>query len=534
MSNVLTRGRLSHSFSNSDQDAFENAIIRVGTDFQADLPLFNGEPSPSVFNQPDRGVALWLPIPGSLHNQLEEFLNTATEKYGYSEEQALALLTWHKTDFDHALADLCNFSPIKYEWTISERRIFFISVDYYNKQFHQIKKLFPNRTVNELILFYYLNKRNQQTLHEMGLYGPKWSSLYRRGYLIPGILPPPDTVPVKTLTSNHKKYTIDLDTNDPVDAEIKRYFDTLHDCVLLPESEESNQDTEPGGGGGGGTSSMQSDSEAEVRTPSSSAVAANIEGSEQILDYEQNKVRKDSNGPGRRRRKQYGAGGKTRSTTSGFILSQSSLNLLPDDFNPTNRLSVRKHARFEEEIAAVTSAAITSSNSGQLRENNKKLVEIHTGINPGVRSSRRGILFATTPHTIRPTLPPGVYHSHKQFLRVCHYTADQYNQEIDQLNSTLQTLCKQVDDGNELAQRETQLLNGITSLRPPSLPIDPYWSPVDIQLACHAIGKLGRDYEGIAECLLNKTPSMVATLIETHGQHLNLNQLASMAPIIIL
>ncbi|RTG83154.1 uncharacterized protein DC041_0005608 [Schistosoma bovis] len=63
---------------------------------------------------------------------------------------------------------------------------------------------------------------------------------------------------------------------------------------------------------------------------------------------------------------------------------------------------------------------------------------------------------------------------------------------------------------------------------------DPYWSPVDIQLACHAIGKLGRDYEGIAECLLNKTPSMVATLIETHGQHLNLNQLASMAPIIIL
>uniref|UniRef100_A0A3Q0KGZ1 Putative rest corepressor (Corest) protein n=1 Tax=Schistosoma mansoni TaxID=6183 RepID=A0A3Q0KGZ1_SCHMA len=530
MSNVLTRGRLSHSFSNSDQDAFENAIIRVGTDFQADLPPFNGEPPPSVLNQPDRGVALWLPIPGSFHNQLEEFLNTATEKYGYSEEQALALLTWHKIDFDHALADLCNFSPIKYEWTISERKIFFISVDYYNKQFHQIKKLFPNRTVNELILFYYLNKRNQQTLHDMGLYGPKWSSLYKRGYLIPGILPPPDNVPVKTLTNNHKKYTIDLDMNDPVDAEIKRYFDTLHGCVL-PESEESNQDTEPGGDG---ASSMQSDSEAEVRTPSSSAIAANIEGSEQVLDYEQSKVRKDSNGPGRRRRKQHGVGGKSRSTTAGFILSQSSLNLLPDDFNPTNRLSVRKHARFEEEIAAVTSAAITSNNSSHLRENNKMSAEMHTGINPGVRNSRRGIFFAATPHTIRPTLPSGVYHSHRQFLRVCHYTADQYNQEIDQLNSTLQTLCKQVDEGNELAQRETQLLNGITSLRPPSLPIDPYWSPVDIQLACHAIGKLGRDYKGIAECLLNKTPSMVATLIEMHGQHLNLNQLASMAPIIIL
>ncbi|CAH8561487.1 unnamed protein product [Schistosoma turkestanicum] len=529
MSNVLTRGRLSHSFSNSDQDAFENAIIRVGTDFQADLPLFQGEPPPSLLNQPDRGVALWRPIPESFHDQLEEFLNTATEKYGYSEEQALALLTWHKTDFDCALTDLCNFSPIKYEWTISERRIFFISVDYYNKQFHQIKKLFPNRTVNELILFYYLNKRNQQTLHEMGLYGAKWSSLCKHGYLTPGILPLPDNAPVKTSTNNHQKYDIDLNTNDPVDAEIKRYFDMLHGFLLLPEFEESNPDNEPGSGGvsgagaGGATSSMHSDSELEVRTPSSTTATAiiNNEGSEQLVDDEQNnKLRKDTNGPGRKRRKQCGVSGKSRSNITGFILSQSSLNLLPDDFNPTNRLSVRKHARFEEEIAAAASAAIASNNNNnnQLREennknnNNNELIEIPTSINPGVRSSRRGILCATTPHTLRPTLPSGVYHSHKQFLRVCHYTADQYNQEIDDLKHTLQALCKQVDESNQ----------------------DPYWSPVDIQVACHAIGKLGRDYEGIAECLLNKTPSMVATLIEMHGQQLNLNQLASMSPIIML
>ncbi|KAH8862779.1 REST corepressor 3 [Schistosoma japonicum] len=390
MSNVLTRGRLSHSFSNSDQDAFENAIIRVGTDFQVGLPPFKGETPICLLDQPDRGVALWRPIPEYFHNQLEEFLSTATKKYDYSEEQALALLTWHKTDFDRALTDLCNFSPIKYEWTVSERRIFFISVDYYNKQFHQIKKLFPNRTVNELILFYYLNKRNLQTLYEMSLYGPKWSSLYKRGYLLPGIPPLPDVIPAKTSTTS-QKFSVDLDTNDPVDAEIKRYLDTLHGLVL--DSEESNQDIEPG------ASSMHSDSEAEVCTPSS---AVNIEGIEQ-LDDEQNKLRKDSTGPsGRKRRRQCGSsGGKNRPTTTAFVLSQSSLNLLPDDFNPTNRLSVRKHARFEEEIAAAAAAATAvASSSGQSSENNKS-DKTHAFVNPGVRSSRRGILSATTPHTLR-------------------------------------------------------------------------------------------------------------------------------------
>ncbi|CAH8611706.1 unnamed protein product [Heterobilharzia americana] len=495
----------------------KDAVIRVGEEFQVNLPPFKGQPPSSLLNQPDRGVALWRPIPESFRDQLESFLDTAIEKYGkklylsYSEEQALALLTWHKTDFDHALTDLCNFSPIKYEWTTSERRIFFISVDYYNKQFYKIKKLFPNRTVNELILFYYLNKRNQQTLYEMSLYEPKWSILHKEGFLVPGILPSSDASPLKSPHID-QKHIVDLDTNDPVDAEIKRYLDILQG--LVPESDESNQDTE------NGALSTQSDSEAEVRTPSSTA---NVENGDQYGD-EQSKSRKYSFTPGRKRRRQYGKG-RTAPATS--ISSQPSLNLLPGDFNPANRLSVRKHARFEEEIAAAAAAAVASSSVQSSDQANGS-------VNPGVRSSRRGLLCATVPHTLRATLPTGIYHVHKQFLRVCHSTPIQYNQEIDQLNTTLLALCKQVDELSKLAEREAQLLDGITTFQPPALPVDPYWSPVDIQLASHAIGDLGRDYVGIAERLINKTPNMVAAFIELHGQQLNLNQLASMAPVIVL
>nr|CAH8851560.1 unnamed protein product [Trichobilharzia regenti] len=556
MSGDPTRGSHSRSLSFSDQDSYENAVIRVGGNFQADLPLYEGEPPQSILSsESNHEVVLWRPIDESLKDQLEKFIRTASEEYSYTEEQALALLTWHQLDFDEAVEDLCNYTPIQYEWSNLEREIFFTCVAHYNKQFHKIKKHFPNRTVNELILFYYSNKRNQQALLEMGLNGSKWSCLQKIGHLVPGISSRMNNNNNNNDDSN-QKYDFEFDMNDPLEVEVKRYLDMMHGIV--PESaEESIVSTEQGTS----LSGTQSECETETHTSYSSLSigcgdggggvdGVNIETVEQHSDQQSrsslgsvtHSLGHCSRQRGQRRRRycRKAVGSKTTrsaAATASAAGVSSSFDLFSSDIVSVNRLSARKFAQLEKEISAAIASFNNNTNNNNNNNNGQsslhgvKSNEGNTCVNSSSRSSRRGILCNTKS---RATLPSGIYYSHREFLRFCDSTPAEREQEMDELNTTIQTLSEQIEKEKKLAESKSELLKDMEALRPPSLPIDPYWSTVDIQLVSHAIGDLGLDYEAIAERLINKTPSMVANYVQMYGQYLNLHELASLSPMILL
>ena len=56
--------------------------------------------------------------------RVEEYILISKERFGYSSEQALGLLLWHRYDYETALSDLGNFEPLQEEWTTEEKVLF--------------------------------------------------------------------------------------------------------------------------------------------------------------------------------------------------------------------------------------------------------------------------------------------------------------------------------------------------------------------------------------------------------------------------
>ncbi|CAB1345592.1 unnamed protein product, partial [Coregonus sp. 'balchen'] len=93
-------------------------MIRVGGDYQAQIPEFNPD-SPSHYNEKEqRSMLVWCP------NSL-----------------ALGMLLWHKHDVECSLADLANFTPFPEEWTVEDKVLFEQAFSFHGKSFHRIQQM---------------------------------------------------------------------------------------------------------------------------------------------------------------------------------------------------------------------------------------------------------------------------------------------------------------------------------------------------------------------------------------------------------
>ncbi|XP_035480230.1 REST corepressor 2 isoform X2 [Scophthalmus maximus] len=145
----------------SDEEHAHDSMIRVGGDYQAQIPEFKPD-SPARYNEKDqRSMLVWCPNSQLSDAMLDEYILMAKEKHGYNMEQALGMLLWHKHDVERSLADLANFTPFPDEWTVEDKVLFEQAFSFHGKSFHRIQQMLPDKLISSLVKYYYSWKKTR-------------------------------------------------------------------------------------------------------------------------------------------------------------------------------------------------------------------------------------------------------------------------------------------------------------------------------------------------------------------------------------
>ena len=92
---------------------------------------------------------------------VDEYIQVSKEKYGYNAEQALGMLFWHKHDLDRAIQDLANFTPFPDEWSVEDKVLFEQAFQFHGKSFHRIRQMLPDKSIAQLVKYYYSWKKTR-------------------------------------------------------------------------------------------------------------------------------------------------------------------------------------------------------------------------------------------------------------------------------------------------------------------------------------------------------------------------------------
>ncbi|KAI1898698.1 hypothetical protein AGOR_G00075050 [Albula goreensis] len=159
---TVTNGNSQHyEEESSDEEHSHDSMIRVGGDYQAQIPEFKPD-SPAHYSEKDqRSMLVWSPNIQVSDAKLDEYILMAKEKHGYNMEQALGMLLWHKHDVEKSLADLANFTPFPDEWTVEDKVLFEQAFSFHGKSFHRIQQMLPDKLISSLVKYYYSWKKTR-------------------------------------------------------------------------------------------------------------------------------------------------------------------------------------------------------------------------------------------------------------------------------------------------------------------------------------------------------------------------------------
>uniref|UniRef100_H3D8I8 REST corepressor 2 n=1 Tax=Tetraodon nigroviridis TaxID=99883 RepID=H3D8I8_TETNG len=145
----------------SDEEHAHDSMIRVGGDYQAQIPEFKPDSPYRYSEKEQRSMLVWCPNTVLSDAILDEYILMAKEKHGYNMEQALGMLLWHKHDVERSLADLANFTPFPDEWTVEDKVLFEQAFSFHGKSFHRIQQMLPDKLISSLVKYYYSWKKTR-------------------------------------------------------------------------------------------------------------------------------------------------------------------------------------------------------------------------------------------------------------------------------------------------------------------------------------------------------------------------------------
>lgn len=159
---TVSNGSNPHSEEDSsEEEHFQDSMIRVGCDFQAMIPECKPDSPARFSNKEFKGMLVWSPTPCVSDTKLNEYIVMAKEKHGYNIEQALGMLLWHKHDVERSLADLANFTPFPDEWTVEDKVLFEQAFSFHGKSFQRIQQMLPDKVIPSLVKYYYFWKKTR-------------------------------------------------------------------------------------------------------------------------------------------------------------------------------------------------------------------------------------------------------------------------------------------------------------------------------------------------------------------------------------
>lgn len=139
--------------SNSDNDV----RIHEGSSYQAIIPTLDCTPLPT-----DHEVILfWKPTTSLTEEELLEYIDYARQKHRMNEEQALAILQICKYQISTSKLLMEQYTPEVDEWTVEEKFLFEQAYKFYGKAFSRIRQMLPEKSVAELVRYYYSWKKTR-------------------------------------------------------------------------------------------------------------------------------------------------------------------------------------------------------------------------------------------------------------------------------------------------------------------------------------------------------------------------------------